>query len=161
MAAVAFSELRLDEAALATLDHLVAEATHELVEKRAITEHIARIEQCRADGDVSAGELQALVDRSGRVADLQAQIPQYIEDVFDDALAPGRLLVRQQKEEIDVRAGCQQGAAVAAGRDDRQALGVGGVVTAVDVRARVVEHEGNEFVLEGRKTLGTAPPFAV
>ena len=82
--------------------------------ERLVAENQARIEQCRADGHVGVAELHALVDGAGGVADLEAQIPQEIEHVLDDALAPGSLLVRQQEKQIDVGTRREQASAVAA-----------------------------------------------
>ena len=111
---------------------------------------------------MSAGaELDALVDGARRVPDLEAQIPQHIEHVLGDALAPRRLLVGQQEQQIDVGARRQQAAAVAAGRDDRHALGVRGIGRPVDVRDRVVVEQADELVLERREPGGAAPPVAV
>ena len=71
--------------------------------------------------------LSALLDGARGVPDLQAQIPQQIEHVLDDALAPRRLLVGQQEQQIDVGERREQAAAVAARGDDRHALGIGGI----------------------------------
>ncbi len=99
--------------------------------------------------------------RARRVADLQPQIPQNVEDVLDDALAPRRLLVGQQEQEVDVGARRHQPAPVAAGGDDGEALGVGGVVAAVDVGARVVEDQRDQRVLEIGEALGAPAPLPV
>ena len=87
---------------------------------------------------MSALDLDALIDGAGRVADLEAEIPQHVEHVLGDALAPRRLLVGKQEQQIDVGAGRQQRAAIAAGGDDRHALGVRRVGRPVDVRHGVV-----------------------
>jgi hypothetical protein len=39
------------------------------------------------------------------MADLEAQIPQHVQDEFDDALAPGGLLERPHEQQIDVGTG--------------------------------------------------------
>jgi len=52
------------------------------------------------------------------VADLQLQVPQAIEDRLDDALAPRGLLVGEEEQQVDVGAGGERAAAVAAGRMD-------------------------------------------
>ena len=106
-------------------------------------------------------ELERLVDRARGVADLQPEVPEQIEHVLDHALAPRRLLVGQQEQQIDVGAGGEQAAPIAAGRDDGHALGVGGVGGAVDVGDRVVVDEADELVLERGEALGAAPAFAV
>ena len=40
-----------------------------------------------------------------RVPDLEAQVPQRVEQEFDDLLAIGALLFGQQEQQIDVRVG--------------------------------------------------------
>ena len=67
------------------------------------------------------------------MTDLEAEIPQHVEDELHHALAPRRLLVRAQEQEIDVGTGRQRAAAVAADGDDAHALGRGGVGDGVDV----------------------------
>ena len=60
-------------------------------------------------------------------------VPQDIEHELDDALAPGGLLVGQEEQQIDVGAGRQRAAAIAAGGHDGHALGVRRVDGAIDV----------------------------
>jgi len=88
-----------------------------------IAEDQARIEQRRADGHVGARQPYALIDGARGVADLEAEIPEQIEHVFGDALAPGGLLVGKQEQEIDVGARCQHAAPVASLSDDGHVLG--------------------------------------
>ena len=95
------------------------------------------------------------------MADLQAEVPQQIEHVLDDALAPGGLLVGQQEQEIDVGAGREQAAAVAAVGDDGHALGGGRVLGAVDVGDGEVVDEPDQLVLEGGQAFGASPAVAV
>ena len=123
MTRVLLGELRLDEWPCIALQHLRAEALLEVGEQRRVAEDQPRVEQRRADGHVGMAKAHALVDRAGGVADFEAEIPQEIENVFGDALAPGGLLVGQQEQEIDVGAWRQQPAAVAALRHDGHALG--------------------------------------
>jgi len=62
-----------------------------------------------------------------------------VQDEFDDALAPRGLLVGPQEQQIDVGKRRQLAAAIAADGDDRQPLGLRGVL-------RVVEMLGGEIV---------------
>jgi len=61
------------------------------------------------------------------VADLQAQVPQDIQQEFDDLLGVRRRFVGEQKQQIDVGLGGQLGPAVAADRHDRELLALGRV----------------------------------
>ena len=94
------------------------------------------------------------------MADLQLEVPQHVEHGFDHALAPGGLLVGQQEQEIDVGAGRQRAAAVAARRHDREALARRGVLRRVKLaRDRLVD-DPHHAVHEGRQTLGAGETVA-
>ena len=95
------------------------------------------------------------------MADLQPQVPEQVEHVLHHALAPRRLLVGQQEQQIDIGEGGEHASAVAAGGDDGHALGIGGVGGPVDVSDRVVVDEADELVLKGGEALRAAPPLAV
>ena len=133
VADVLLGELRLDERPRVALEHFLAEAVLEIGIERLVAQDQPRIEQRGADGHVGMAEAHALVDVARGVADLEAEIPQQIEHVFGDALAPGGLLVGQQKQEIDVGARREQAAAVAALGHDRHALGGRRIVGRIDV----------------------------
>ena len=89
---------------------------------------------------------QAFFDRARRLADLQAEIPQQIKEVFDDLLGMWGPLVGQQKQEIDVRIGRQLSAPVPAHRDDRQTLARGRVGERVDLFGDQVEQHADQLV---------------
>ena len=148
VALVALGHLGLDEVLGGALYHLALEAPHQVFKQRLVAEDQAGIEKGGADGDVGACQLERLIDGARSVTHLQAEVPEQIEHIFDDALTPGRLLVGQQEQQIDVREGCQQTAAVAAGRHDGHVLGVGWIGGAVDVGDGVVVDEADQLVLE-------------
>ena len=114
-----------------------------------------------ADGHVGLGLADALGDRAGGVADLESHVPQAIEDGLGDRLAPRRLLVRQEKEQIDVGARRQHAAAVAAGGDDRHVLGFGRVLRGIKVLGGEIEQHANDLVLHETEPLRAAPPVPV
>src|SRR5262245_8622262 len=97
MSRILLGELGLDESSGVAFKHVLAKAAAEIVKQSAVAEDQPRIEERRADGHVGAAAADALVDIARGVADLEAEIPQQIEHVFGDALAPGGLLVGQQK----------------------------------------------------------------
>ena len=121
-AGLALGHLGGDELARRPGLDFAVEAGLEVVEEGGVAQDEAGFEQRRADRHVRLGLPHAFVDRAGRVADLLAQVPQHVEDGLDHALAPGRLLVGEQEEEVDVGPGRQRGAAVAADRRDAEPL---------------------------------------
>ena len=140
-------------------DDLGAEALLESGVELRVAVDEARIEQRGAHRDVGGADLDALVDGARRVPDLEAQIPQHVEHVLGDALAPRRLLVGKQEQQIDVGSGRQQPAPVAPGGDDRHALGVRRIGRPVDVRDGVVVEHADELVLERDKPAAQRRPL--
>ena len=161
VAGVLLGELSLDERPRVALEHLLAEAMLEIGVERLVAEDEPRVEQRGADGHVGVAQPHALVDGARRVADLEAEIPQQIEHIFGDALAPCRLLVGKQEEEIDVGARREQAAPIAALRHHCHPLGGRGIVGAIDVGGGEVVGELDEGVLEGREAFGAGPAVAI
>ena len=161
VALLALGELGGDELGGGALHHLLVEARHQLVVELAFAEQEPRLQHRGADRHVRLGLPDAFVHRAGGVADLQAHVPQAIEDRFGDLLAPGGLLVRQQKQQIDVGPGRQDAAAVAAGGDDRHALGFGRILRRIKMRAGELVHQANDLVLHEAQPLGAAAAAAV
>ena len=95
------------------------------------------------------------------MAHLEAQVPEQVEHVLHDALAPGRLPVGEQEQQVHVGGGGQEPAPVAAGGDDGHMLGGRGVHGAVGLGHRVVVDDADQRVLEGREAFGAAPAAAV
>ena len=122
-ALVALGELGGDEFGGGRLHQVAVEAGRQAHGRADSSPRIGRASRMEVRMVMSArGEAQALVDRAGGMADLLAEVPEHVEDRLGDALAPGRLLGRQQEEEVDVRARRQRAAAIAADGDDRDAL---------------------------------------
>ena len=161
MALIAFCQLGLDKLAGGSLHDFGLKASGELGEQRLITQNVAGIDQGGADGDVAPRKLERLFNRAGGMADLEAEVPQEVEQVFYHALSPGRLLVGQHEQQIEVGGGCEQAPAEASGGNDRHAFCVGWVGGAIDVLAGIVEHQLNERVVEQRQALGAAAPVAI
>src|SRR5262245_64343899 len=88
---ILLGELGLDEGPGVAFKHLLAKAAAEIVEQTPVAEDQPRIEQRGADGHVGAAAADTLVDIARGVADLETEVPQEIEHVFGDALAPGGL----------------------------------------------------------------------
>ncbi len=99
-----------------------AEALMEILEQRRVAGERAGVEQRGTDGDVLGAFAQAFLDRAGGVADLQPEVPEEIEHVFDHRERMRGRLVRGQEQQVDVAERRQGAAAVAAGGGDAQGL---------------------------------------
>ena len=95
------------------------------------------------------------------MADLEAKIPKQIEHVFDHALAPRRLLVRQQEQEIEVGPRCQRAAPVTAYGDHADPLRGRRVPGHIDVGDREIIEHADQFVLDIGQIDSTAGAVAV
>src|SRR5262249_50630041 len=95
------------------------------------------------------------------MADLEGEIPEQIEHVFGDALAPGGLLVGQQKQEIDVRPGGKKSPSVAALRDDGHPLSRGGVLRRIDMPGGEIVSQRNQSILERGEAFGASSPVTI
>ncbi len=161
VALFALGEFCGDEFRRRALHDLFVEPCRELLVELGIAEQMARFEQRRADGHVGLGLADAFGNRTRRVADLQPHVPQAIEQRLGDGLAPGGLFVRQQEQQIDVGAGRQQAAAVAAGRDHRHVFGFRRRLRRIDLAADELEQDADDLVLQLAQPLGAAAAVAV
>ena len=138
VALVALGKLGGDEFRPRALHHFVVEALAQILEQSQLAAEEPGFENGSADGHVGARQANALIDIAGGVADLQAHVPQDIEDPLDDLLGPGRVLVGQHEQQIDVGARRQGAAAIAADGSDGQAFRHRGIFDAVDVMAGII-----------------------
>ena len=92
--------------------------------------------------------------------DLLAQIPEHVQHGLDHALAPGRLLVGQEKEQIDVRPRRQRAAAIAADRRHAEPLRRRGILRRIDEGHDIMMDRPEKFVFEMGET-GRAGETAV
>jgi len=160
MALLALGKLGGDEFPGSAAHHLLVEAEPELVKELAVPEQEAGFEDRGAHRHIGLRLADALVDGTSGVADLEPHVPQAIEDRLGDGFAPGGLLVRQQEQEIDVGAGRQDAAAVAAGGDDRHVLGPRGIARRIKMLLGEFEQQADDLVLHEAEPLGAAatPP---
>lgn len=122
MALGALLELQLDEFRAGAGEEVMPQPVVQRLGQRDPAPEKAVLQQRRADRGVLAGLPQAFVDGADGLADLQLEVPQAVEHRLDQALAPGRLLVGRDEEQVDVREGRHLAAAVAADRDHRDML---------------------------------------
>src|SRR3954471_15407446 len=96
----------------------------EAFEELRVTFHQPSVEEGGADGVVLPRELDALLQRPGGVARLQPRVPERTVQVLGDGVRPlaGRLVapVRQEREQVDVRAGGKLAPSISARRDERE-----------------------------------------
>jgi hypothetical protein len=93
---LALGQLGFDELDGAARLKALLVALLELEKERLVTPEKAFFEQRRADRHVVLGQPQAVVDRPRGMPDLEAQVPEQIENRLDHLLAARRDLVGQQ-----------------------------------------------------------------
>ena len=137
-------------------DDLLVESRLQRLEQSLVAGDETRFDQRRADRHVAARLLQALLDRAGRVADLELEVPQHVKQRLDDLLDRRRRLVRQKEQKIDVGSRREQAAPVSADGDDRR-QGRSGRGRREQARSDV-ERNPQEVVHLGAQRLGAGLP---
>jgi hypothetical protein len=94
---VAFGQLLGHELRLGARDDLVPEPLRGQLVQGLVAPQVAPFEQRGADRQVALGHAHGLVDRAARMADLEAEVPQVIEQRLDHLLAPCGRLARSDK----------------------------------------------------------------
>ena len=102
VARVALAELVGDEGARVAGDDFLAEPHARRVVKRLVTPYIARLEQRGAGRQVGLRHADHVVQGPRRVADLEAEVPQQMENRLDHLLAPRRLLEGREEQQVDI-----------------------------------------------------------
>ena len=123
VALVALGELGGDELARRTAHDLGAEPLASVDRQRLVAPEIARFKQRGADRHVRPGKRDRLVRGADRLADLQLEIPQQIEERFADLLAPRRAAGGHQHHQVEVTERRHLAAPRAAKPDQRHAFG--------------------------------------
>jgi hypothetical protein len=80
----------------------------------------ARLEERGRDADVGQTLALTIVDGAHAVTDLETDVPEKGEELFDIRLPVGGIALRQQHHDVDIRTRMQLAAAVAADRHQRQ-----------------------------------------
>ena len=161
MAFLALGEFGGDEFRRGALHHLLVEPRCEFLEQLGIAKEVARFEQRGADGHVRLGLADTFAHRACGVADLQPHVPEAVEQRLGNRLAPGGLLVREKKQQIDVGARRQQTAAVATGRHHCHVLGFRWHLRGIKRPPDEFEQDADDLILHLAQPLGAAPPVAV
>jgi hypothetical protein len=95
------------------------------------------------------------------VPDLQPHVPKAIKNSLGDLLAPGGLLVGQDEQQIDIGFRRHQPAAIAAGGDDRHALGTRGRRRLIEMAGRRGEQDTDDFILHEAQPFGAVPAVTI
>ena len=127
MALVPFGELGLGERGTATGGNVVREAPLQLAEQLGRAPQRSRFDQRGLDGQIGLGEPDGVLYRADRLADLEAQIPELVEQELRDLLDMRSALVGAEEQEVDVGSGRQLLASVAADRHHRELLAGRGI----------------------------------
>ena len=102
VALVALGELGGHEFRAGAGDDLRVEAFLQIGDQGIVTADVAAFEDRRADRHVGLGQLDAFLDRAGGMADLEAHVPEHVEQEFHRLAHGLGVLRRQQEEKIDV-----------------------------------------------------------
>jgi hypothetical protein len=97
VALVALRQLRLDEVGAVAGDDLLLVGPDQLLVEMLRTPHEPGLEQRRADREVALGELHAFGHRAHGLADLQAEVPELVEQELGQLLDQRRALVGHRK----------------------------------------------------------------
>ena len=120
-----------------------------------IAPDVARFEHGGADGEIALGVADGLLDRARRLPDLEAEIPQRVEQVLDHLLGMRCALIGGEEKQIDIGEGRELAAAIAADRDQRHALARRRIGDQVDVgRDKIVERANELIDEEGKRVHG-------
>ena len=146
MAGVPLLQLRLDEGGAGAGDDLLGEAAAQLVEQLLLAMEEAGFQQAGADRHVGLGLPHAFVHRPDGMTDLQPQVPQDIEHVFEHLLHARRPLVGQHEQQVDVREGRHLPPAIAADGGDSEKLARGRVGGGINAAGRVIRQRPDHLI---------------
>ncbi len=131
-----FGHLRFEER-LRRPHVVLAERTAHRLEQVVRPAEEPRLDERRGDAHVGRALALAVVDGADAVPDLEPDVPEESQEPLDALVPVGRLALRQQDEHVDVGAGVQLAAAVAADRHEVDVL-----LARADVqRPRLAEHD--------------------
>ncbi len=146
VAGVAFLELGGDEligpGAHAVTAHLVAQALGQV----AVAGDKAMLQHRGHDGVVALGIFQRLFDGTRGVADLQAEVPEGIEDELDDRFRVRGFLPGAQEQQVEIGIGGQLAAAIATDGDQGQSFAFGRITGAIDVGQGEVPQRRDDLI---------------
>ena len=122
----AFGQLRLDKSRTGVFEQVGPQVIRQIAGQGRVADDKAVFQKRGADGDIFAAKGQAIAQGAGGMADLQFQIPQQIQQRFDQLFRLGRYFAGGQEQQVHIGMGGHFGAAIAADRQQRQGFGQGG-----------------------------------
>ena len=146
MALVALGKLRVNETNRVLALYFRAVTALQFLVEGTIAPDEPRFEEIGANRPVGFRLPDAILHRTGRVADFEAEVPQEIEDGLDRLLARRGDLVGQEEEQIDIGEGGELAPPVAAGRDQRQPFGGTRVRKPYHSAEREIVENANELI---------------
>ena len=159
MALVALGELGANKLARGSGDDVAAEAKPCLFRQALVAPQEACLEQRGPHRHVGPGQRNCFLRGAQRLADLQLQIPQQIEQRLGDLLAPRRAALRHQHHQVDVGERRHLAAPGAAKPDQRDPLGGGGIGIGVQPLGDEIIGQSHDLVGEEGVSggMGAAP----
>ena len=148
---IAFGQFLADEIAFVAANDLGRIAPRAFIVELLIAPYVTPFEQGCADRQIGLRQPHGFVERAGRMAHLEAEIPQQIQHRLDYLLAPGGLLAADEEGDVDIRMRRHLGAAVSAHRHDREALRLRPVGAGVEMRDRVIVDDPDQLVDQERE----------
>ncbi len=143
---IALGELVGDKLARGERENLADEAFRRFVVNLAVAPDEARFQQGGADGEIVLGEAHRLIDAARRLADLEPQIPQRIEDRLDHLFGPCGALARRDESQIDVAIGRHFAAPIAANRDDREPFAGRTIAAGIEKGEREIVEQPDQLI---------------
>ena len=123
VALVALGELGGDEFGGGAGDDLGPETLHRLVENRLLAPDQPRFEKGGADGHVGFRQRHQVGNRADRMADLDLEVPQQMQDRLNDGFLSRRRLGRGEKHQVEIAVRCHLAPASSAEPDDGHGFG--------------------------------------
>ena len=154
MAGIALGELGLDEFRSGIICNLGIKPAAQFVIELLVAPKVAGFQHGGANGQIAARQADAFIDRAGGLADLQFQVPQHIQDVFDDLFLARRFLVGQHEQQIDIGIWCKFATAVPADGRNAQALALGRVCCRINMIGGKIVNQADDLVGKERQRLG-------
>ena len=154
VAGIALGEFLLDEFGTGGIGDFGVKPPAHFVIDLPVAPEIARFQHRGADGQVAPRKADTFVDRPRGLADLQFQVPQHVQDVFDHLFLTRGFLVGQDEKQIDIGIWRKFAPPVSANGGDAQTLALGRVRRRIDLVGREIVDQADDLVCQERQGRG-------